>query len=782
MKKLMVAVVTFAGLVVSASAVSVHSMNNWADPRYFTTGCKFGSALAGGKASIGIWVKNITGYANGDTGAANVFGNLHVDSRNASGGLMLSIRGGSFRFEVEGKASTGVWARHYLSLSADASRALMTDGGWHFLLGTCDVAAQTARFFIDGQLVAENAELDLASVPSGRCFAASAVGKTTESTVREVESYGAGYNGLFAEATIWNRALTAVEAADLFTRRALMWESGLVGYWPLAGNAKDCAFSPATREDGSVPDALFYFELTTDDPDFFPACPGKGRFVISPEMAVTLGYTVPAGCDYSVAGRPATNIQDAVDAAASGDTVYVFSGHYPLESEINLSGKSVSLQGIDPIAFAPDRDGVVIDGQGRCRTLLIERNDDRSYRNIVDSLTLTNGNACVRMYNASLYWSKTDKTMELLNCRIAGNRADSGCSGVFLGKQGLVSNCVFAANYASSGSVVGWTTDYASARGLNEPTRANVFRDCLFVDNTCGGTAALLANGVNSAQFYGCTFSNNFYTVEADVNANLINLAGDSALFNCTVVDNAQANGRPNSVVNLAVNALVKGCVIRGNRTSAYVLRALENQANARVEDSRVEANGSTALAGCISARNTLLAGNGENCGYEFQGSGVASRVENCTFVGFYRSVYVSGANEASQLALVNSIMTENGAEELYLNVPIGALAVTNCCLATLGWNPDGVPGGVPTGLMCNRWTRAPGFKDAVNGDYTLWRGAFAREKGVKLDWMTDSSLDLAGDPRLVNRGGVAYAPDALPDLGCYECQEHTPGFVLFLR
>lgn len=779
MKKLMVAAVAFAGL--SASAVSVHSMISQDDPRWFTTGCKFESALAGGKASIGMWVKNITGYQN----HANVFGNIHVNEAYPCGGLMLSICNEAFTFEVEGKTLSDTWVRHYLKLSADASKDLMTDGRWHFLLGTYDLTAQTARFFIDGQQVAEKTALNLTTVPSGRCFAAGAIGKKTESTSLEKESYDVGYKGLFAEATIWNKALTAAEADDLFTRRALMWESGLVGYWPLAGNAKNCVFSPTTREDGSVPDALFYYEMTTDDPGFFPACPAKGRFVISPETAVTLGYTVPAGCDYSVASKPATNIQDAVDAAASGDTVYVFSGYYPIESEIKLSGKSVSLKGIDPVAFAPDRDGVVIDGQGKCRTLNIDRGDDYAYRNIIDSLTLSNGNACVRMYNANLYWGKTDKTMELRNCRIVGNRVTGGNSGVYLGKQGLVSNCVFVANHSPNGPVIGWTTDYASVKQYNELTRANVIRDCIVVNNTCGGSASLLAGGTNAILFYDCMFSNNFYTVTADVDANLVNLSGDSSLFNCTLVDNAPLNGRPNSVVSLAnkaTGALVKGCVIRGNRTSSYVLRALENQVNARVEDSLVEANGSTALVGCMSVRNTLLAGNGKNRGYQFHGYGVATRVENCTFVGFYQGIYVSGANGTSQLALVNSIMTGNEAEELYLDAQIGTLAVTNCCLATLGYNSANVPRGVPTDLMCNRWTRAPGLKDVANGDYTLKDGAFARDKAIKLDWMTDLSLDLAGNPRLVNRDGVAYAPDALPDLGCYEIQTAKPGFMLLFR
>ena len=40
---------------------------------------------------------------------------------------------------------------------------------------------------------------------------------------------------------------------------------------------------------------------------------------------------------------------------------------------------------------------------------------------------------------------------------------------------------------------------------------------------------------------------------------------------------------------------------------------------------------------------------------------------------------------------------------------------------------------------------------------------------------MVDGATDLDGQARLTDRFGKPFAPGALPDIGCYECQERTP-------
>ena len=48
---------------------------------------------------------------------------------------------------------------------------------------------------------------------------------------------------------------------------------------------------------------------------------------------------------------------------------------------------------------------------------------------------------------------------------------------------------------------------------------------------------------------------------------------------------------------------------------------------------------------------------------------------------------------------------------------------------------------------------------------------------------MVDGATDLDGQARLTDRFGKPFAPGALPDIGCYECQERKAlGTVVFMR
>jgi hypothetical protein len=70
--------------------------------------------------------------------------------------------------------------------------------------------------------------------------------------------------------------------------------------------------------------------------------------------------------------------------------------------------------------------------------------------------------------------------------------------------------------------------------------------------------------------------------------------------------------------------------------------------------------------------------------------------------------------------------------------------------------------------------TRSPRFVNAAAGNCRLAVNSQLREKGVLLDWMVPGATDLDGNPRVANLSGRAFAPGALPDIGCFECQERV--------
>ena len=72
-------------------------------------------------------------------------------------------------------------------------------------------------------------------------------------------------------------------------------------------------------------------------------------------------------------------------------------------------------------------------------------------------------------------------------------------------------------------------------------------------------------------------------------------------------------------------------------------------------------------------------------------------------------------------------------------------------------------------------------FADWTHGNWRLQRKSPLREAGQPLDWMERNSTDLDGNPRLTNLFGKPFAAGALPDLGCYECQDITPYCTLVM-
>lgn len=88
----------------------------------------------------------------------------------------------------------------------------------------------------------------------------------------------------------------------------------------------------------------------------------------------------------SPAGGEFPNIQAAVTAAASGDTVYLAAGTYSGPGNINIDfqGKTLS-------AIGAARDAVFIDGGSTARGFCLDTNQGEGTR--IQSLTIINGNS-----------------------------------------------------------------------------------------------------------------------------------------------------------------------------------------------------------------------------------------------------------------------------------------------------------------------------------------------------------------------------------------------------
>ena len=763
-----------AGVCGAAYGVKVHDTVNQGDSRWMSTGCKYENAFPSA-GSVGIWTRNISAYSSD----AVLVGCTHVNQTTHSGeGFLLFINGGQVKFRVVGSTAGGT--RSNVVITAPDTADLLNDGNWHFFMGTFDIPAGKMYLYVDGELAAEG-NISITSLTPSRCLTVSTCGLTTEATTHEHDTYGAAFKGLFAEISLWNRALSAAEVATMNTRRAKPWEDGLIGYWPLANDNKNWALNAVTRADGSRPNAMFYYGVTVEDADFFDFDMPSGKYVVSPEWSAAHGYTMSEDATFTSIVDPATNIQAAVKASASGETVYVLPGTYPLDSAVAITNKNLTLTSWDMDVGAPNRDTTILDGQLRTRVLDVYNNNS-NYKVVIHGFTVTNGaNCAVQLLGGNPSGELATALLKnnfLENCRVTGSvRTDAGTSAIYISRLGVVTNCVISGNRAANGCVLGWTTDYGANHvhyiGKDYMFRRVTFTDCDIEDNVNAGKSNTALGGTNCGIIDRCRFRRNYNT---GYNTAVYNAPSGSSVFDCIFEDTpgtAADAVTPERIFNIGGGyAVVSNCILRGNSAVNYVFACLDNPQKAKVWHTTVTNNAAgTALMGRMEVRNSLIAGKGTGQGV-WTHNQPGFTIENTTITGFGAGVHVP---QNVTNIIVNSIVYGN-TKDINLTAQSSSLYVTNSVI-----------GHIPTHTAfaeehVNRYTFDPLFTDVAHGDYTLMRYSPCREKGVRLDWMTADSLDLADLPRVVDVYGIPFSDVARPDLGCYEIQDFVPGTMIIFR
>lgn len=135
----------------------------------------------------------------------------------------------------------------------------------------------------------------------------------------------------------------------------------------------------------------------------------------------------------------------------------------------------------------------------------------------------------------------------------------------------------------------------------------------------------------------------------------------------------------------------------------------------------------------------------------------------------------------------VNTLIVNDDVSYTMVGTPTYWVAMTNCVWSgtAIGQNWTG---GAPTGENITKVEKLADLKlsfDDPAHSYRITRASkLLLDKGT-MDGLgyTAASLDFALRPRVVKNGmTLAKDPSALPDIGCYECQDHSPGFVLIFR
>lgn len=463
-----------------------------------------------------------------------------------------------------------------------------------------------------------------------------------------------------------------------------------------------------------------------------------------------------------------TNVQEAVDSAIAsgiaGCTIWIKAGTYALDAPVALTNGSITLTSRTSVGGELNH-GVVLDGQGKCRVLTIDNKS--TYDIVVEGLTVMNGNS--DSSGGGIY-------ADGLNGETAGKNA-KGC--VVL-RDCFVTNCVSTGNggglYAAHGVIV---------------------TNCVFVGNTAvghGGGAfsfTYWANRVRDGQlnlcpaFYGCQFLSNALSTSGMRGGGLC--TDWSALIDhCLFVGNNAPSGHGGGASTSYYNWM-RDCTFVANLGASYGRNLQVNADNSLFE--RSSFSGATGGFGsvwnsmeatfysCAFTNNTTQPFYGQspahfrNCLFTGTPEMFTSTIDaqNCTFAdGLSFRTDVAGKVIANNCIIAGTIN--------FANVSDGRMFyATNSCFQAA------VPNDSANVVVKDCFRYAPQFVDKAGGDCHV-KGSVFRDKGIVLPWMTPDAVDLDGNPRLVNMGGVVNAPDALPDLGCYEAQEAIQAFVLFFR
>ena len=281
-----------------------------------------------------------------------------------------------------------------------------------------------------------------------------------------------------------------------------------------------------------------------------------------------------------------THPQNALDAALSGDQVWVAQGVYgPLHPDRQpvlrlVQGVEVlgGFGGFESEAHQrdPGRHLTVLDGQGASYHVLTGANSA-----VLDGFTVTGGNADGNMVQGRYGGTFTGGGMfnagvspRVRNCIFTGNFAAAGGGAMYNEDNSpSITDCVFEYNRADFGGAI--QNRGSAPEIINSVFKANeseisggavadfeaypFFVNAVFSGNTSSGVGGAVLDNTSDAVFTNCSFTGN----QADVGGGGIAMwRGRAKITNCILWDNRSDDGSEVSEVDGAVN--VKYSIVKG--------------------------------------------------------------------------------------------------------------------------------------------------------------------------------------------------------------------------
>jgi len=483
------------------------------------------------------------------------------------------------------------------------------------------------------------------------------------------------------------------------------------------------------------------------------------RYVVPPG---TPGTPAPGYTSWETA---ATNIQQAIDAAATNDLVLVTNGIYYLTSQLTITN-AITLRSFKD--GTTDRDGTVLNGNFPASTNRCVYVNNAAA--VIDSFTITNGYAATNSllgYGGGFYLNMKGVVS---NCVVSGNQAESRGGGGYLISAG---DCRIADSLVAGNSC--WTNTATSGGGLY--SHKSIVSNCTIRGNSArsGGGVYMNAGGVadGNGQVVGCLIAENAARVGVSgEGGGGVYMQYKGTIANCSVISNTAAsfNGKTayNAGVSLGEGGVLKDCLVAYNSGPGYgggVAAGIGRiVTNCIIRNNSASYGGGVYLSGGLvthctivsnsaalfvqngTLRNSLVANNSGGIWANSSGGGY---YQNCTIVSNAGIGLTIGQNVNVLTGIVENCIVYYSSVSNYSRTATAGIVFTNSCTFPM------TAGAYDVGVVTN----APAFVNCARGDFHLTSSSPCIDKGVFRTWM-NGAVDLGGASRII---GTAV------DMGAFE-------------
>ena len=224
---------------------------------------------------------------------------------------------------------------------------------------------------------------------------------------------------------------------------------------------------------------------------------------------------------------PFRRIQNAIDAANTGDIVEIRPGIYtadPNNCNLDPRGKSITIRSIDPNNYSIVSN-TVINPNGVGRGFYIHSGEDANC--IISGLTIKNAHTLIGYNGAGIYGYNSSPVIN--NCVIRDCFAEDGSGGGICFDYGTATiiNCTITGNTAGQ---------YGYGGGISCRFSSPMITGCTISDNIAYGRGGGIDSGLSDPNILNCIILGNNAPVGGGINCYY---PGITSVVNCTIVMNS---------------------------------------------------------------------------------------------------------------------------------------------------------------------------------------------------------------------------------------------------